>query len=217
MLQLERVGVGSLESGSKPVSSQFVLEIGLIARANRYTGLPSMPWIYVGYNTPRMKLVLFCLVSAVTAMAAVKETKMKLPNSGADFVSGELLFQNHCALCHGLKGGGGRGPMLTQTKLSRAPDDATLLKVIEDGIRGTEMPGADSMSEREMKQTAAYVRSLGRLPQKPVPGNPARGRRFTVAKATVPPAIRSKAKEESRGRTLRGSAGDAAPAICANR
>jgi cytochrome c oxidase cbb3-type subunit 3 len=122
-----------------------------------------------------MKLLLLCLVSALTAMAAVKETKMKLPNSRADLVSGELLFQNHCALCHGLKGGGGRGPMLTQTKLSRAPDDTTLLKVIEDGIRGTEMPGADSMSEREMKQTAAYVRSLGRLPQKPAPGNPARG------------------------------------------
>ena len=60
--------------------------------------------------------------------------------------------------------------MLTQARLSRAPDDATLLKVIGEGIRGTEMPGADSMSDREMRQTAAYVRSLGKLPQKPVPG-----------------------------------------------
>src|SRR5260370_9418582 len=65
--------------------------------------------------------------------------------------------------------------MLAQAKLSRAPDAAMLVNVIEHGIRGTEMPGADSMSEREMKQTAAYVRSLGRAPQKPVPGNPARG------------------------------------------
>jgi cytochrome c oxidase cbb3-type subunit 3 len=122
-----------------------------------------------------MKHASFYLVSAIVAVAAVKETKVKLPNSRADLAGGENLFQNHCALCHGPKGEGGRGPMLTQARLSRAPDDATLLKVIEDGIRGTEMPGADSMSEREMKQTAAYVRSLGRLPQKPVPGNPARG------------------------------------------
>jgi cytochrome c oxidase cbb3-type subunit III len=57
----------------------------------------------------------------------------------------------------------------------RAPDDAALLKVIEDGIRGTEMPGADSMSDHEMRQTAAYVRSLGKVPLKPVPGDPARG------------------------------------------
>jgi len=115
------------------------------------------------------------LVSAAVSLAAVKETKVKLPTSRADLATGEQLFQNHCALCHGLKGGGGRGPMLTQAKLSRAPDDTALLKVIEDGIRGTEMPGADSMSDREMKQTAAYVRSLGKLPQQPVPGNPRRG------------------------------------------
>jgi putative heme-binding domain-containing protein len=122
-----------------------------------------------------MKHVLLCLVSVMALMAASKETKVKLPSSRADLANGEKLFQNHCALCHGLNGGGGRGPMLTQAKLSRAPDDTALLKVIEEGIRGTEMPGADSMSDQEMKQTAAYVRSLGRVPQKPVPGNPTLG------------------------------------------
>jgi cytochrome c oxidase cbb3-type subunit III len=122
-----------------------------------------------------MNYLLLYLMPAVALMAAVKEPKVKLPSSRADLAEGEKLFQNHCALCHGLKGGGGRGPMLTQAKLSRAPDDATLLKVLEEGIRGTEMPGADSMSEREMKQTAAYVRSLGKVQQQPVPGNATRG------------------------------------------
>ena len=60
-------------------------------------------------------------------------------------------------------------------KATRAPDDTALLKVIEEGIRGTEMPGADAMSDREKRQAAAYVRSLGRVPMKPVPGDPARG------------------------------------------
>jgi cytochrome c oxidase cbb3-type subunit 3 len=122
-----------------------------------------------------MKRALLCMVSAVAAMAAGTEPKVKLPSSRVDLATGEKLFQHHCALCHGPKGEGGRGPVLTQAKLSRAPDDATLVKVIEDGIRGTEMPGADSMSDREMRQTAAYVRSLGKTPQKPVPGNPAHG------------------------------------------
>src|SRR5580693_416968 len=122
-----------------------------------------------------MKLTLLWLVSGGVALAAATETKVKLPTSRADLLRGEKLFEVQCALCHGPKGEGGRGPMLTRAKLSRAPDDATLLKILEDGIRGTEMPGADSMSEREMKQTAAYVRSLGKLPQKPVPGNPERG------------------------------------------
>jgi cytochrome c oxidase cbb3-type subunit III len=122
-----------------------------------------------------MKPVSLYLASAILVLAATKEPRVKLPNSRVDLTNGEKLFENHCALCHGPKGEGGRGPMLTRAKLSRAPDDATLLKILEEGIRGTEMPGADSMSEHEMKQTAAYVRSLGRLPQKPVPGNPVHG------------------------------------------
>ena len=122
-----------------------------------------------------MKCVLLYAVSAIAALAAATETKVKLPNSRADLASGEKLFQNHCTRCHGPKGEGGRGPMLTRAKLSKAPDDAALLKVVENGIRGTEMPGADSMSEREIRQTAAYVRSLGKVSQKPVPGNPSRG------------------------------------------
>jgi cytochrome c oxidase cbb3-type subunit 3 len=128
-----------------------------------------------------MKSALVCVAGVVflhvfmTEGMAATEPKVKLPNSRADVERGQKLFLHHCALCHGQTGEGGRGPMLTQAKLGRAPDDATLLKVIEDGIRGTEMPGAGAMSDREMRLTAAYVRSLGKVPLKPVPGNPAHG------------------------------------------
>src|SRR5580658_1003094 len=122
-----------------------------------------------------MKLALSLLVSGVAALAAGTENKVKLPNSRADLLNGEKLFHVHCALCHGPNGEGGRGPMLTRAKLSRAPDDAALLKILEDGIRGTEMPGAGAMSDREIRQTAAYVRSLGKVALKPVPGDAARG------------------------------------------
>jgi cytochrome c oxidase cbb3-type subunit III len=122
-----------------------------------------------------MKPAFLYVVCAVTSLAAVTEVKVKLPNSRADLARGEKLFTVHCALCHGPKGEGGRGPMLTQAKLSRAPDDAMLLKVIGEGIRGTEMPGAGAMSDHEVRQTAAYVRSLGKVTLKPVPGNPTHG------------------------------------------
>ena len=122
-----------------------------------------------------MKFALLCVVSLTASLAAVTETKVKLPTSRADLTSGEKLFSVHCALCHGPKGEGGRGPLLAQAKLSHAPDDTALLKVIEEGIRGTEMPGAGAMSDHEMRQTAAYVRSLGRVSIKPVPGNSAHG------------------------------------------
>lgn len=112
---------------------------------------------------------------AITAVAADTKTKVKLPNSRADLVRGEKLFQVHCARCHGPRGEGSRGPTLIRARLVHAPDDAALLAVIDEGIRGTEMPGAEAMSRHEMLQTAAFVRSLGKVPQQPVAGDPARG------------------------------------------
>jgi len=122
-----------------------------------------------------MKLAPLLVLSAIAALAAGTETKVKLPASRADLLRGEKLFQVHCSRCHGAKGEGSLGPALTRPKLRHAPDDAALLKVIEEGIRGTEMPGAGAMSDHEMRQAAAYVRSLGKAPMKPVPGDPARG------------------------------------------
>ena len=89
---------------------------------------------------------------------------------------GGQLFSVHCALCHGPKGEGRTRTIARSSEaVHHAPDDAALLKVIEEGIRGTEMPGAGAMSDHEMRQTAAYVRSLGRVSIKPVPGNSAHG------------------------------------------
>src|SRR5215468_3921979 len=99
-----------------------------------------------------MKRALLAVLCAIGAMAADTGPKVKLPSSHADLARGEKLFQVHCARCHGAKGEGSRGPALTRPKLPRAPDDTALLKVIEEGIRGTEMPGADAMSDREMRQ-----------------------------------------------------------------
>ena len=122
-----------------------------------------------------MKLGLLLIVLGVAALAAERGPKVKLPSSRSEVLRGEKLFQVHCALCHGPKGEGGRGPMLARARLSRAPDDAALLKILSDGIRGTEMPGAGAMSDREMRQTAAYVRSLGKVALKPVAGDAAHG------------------------------------------
>src|SRR5438045_4291619 len=122
-----------------------------------------------------MKLTWLLLALSAAALAAGTESKVKLPASRADLQQGEKLFKVHCALCHGPNGEGGRGPLLTRAKLTRAADDAGLLRILEDGIRGTEMPGAGALSEREMRQTAAYVRSLGKTPQKPVAGDAAHG------------------------------------------
>src|SRR5687768_11795499 len=115
------------------------------------------------------------IILLVAGVANAAETRVKLPNSRTDLATGEKLFQANCGRCHGPKGEGGLGPVLAQPKLRRAPDDDALVKVIQGGIPGTEMPGADAMTEREIRQTAAFVRTLGKVPAKAPPGNAAHG------------------------------------------
>ena len=88
---------------------------------------------------------------------------------------GRRLFEAQCALCHGQNGGGGRGPSLLKPTLDKAPDAPALERVIGEGLP-PEMPGAWQLSPNEVKQLAAYVRSLGSVTQELVPGNVPRGR-----------------------------------------
>ena len=89
---------------------------------------------------------------------------------------GRRLFDIHCSRCHGVGGGGGEGPALTKPVLRYAPDDATLVSVIQDGIPRTAMVGSFALSDAEAMDVAAYVRSLGRVEQEAVAGDVERGR-----------------------------------------
>jgi len=97
------------------------------------------------------------------------------PPAAPDVAAGKLVFEGHCALCHGMDGGGGRGPSLRRAKLSRAPDDEALKSLIENGI-APEMPPAWFLSTLEIASVAAYVRTLGNVPPEILPGDPARGK-----------------------------------------
>src|SRR5882757_9528793 len=94
--------------------------------------------------------------------------------------TGRRIFESQCALCHGQTGGGGRGPALNRPKLDRAPDDDALRKLISEG--SGDMPGAWQLHADEVAAVAAYVRTLGTLPQELVPGDPARGARVYGAR-----------------------------------
>ncbi len=93
-----------------------------------------------------------------------------------DLARGKKLYEGFCSLCHGQTGTGGKGPNLAQPTLPRAADDEQLVAVIREGIRGTEMPGFWQLTEREAKQLAAYVRSLGRIEPEKLNGDPVRGK-----------------------------------------
>jgi putative heme-binding domain-containing protein len=89
--------------------------------------------------------------------------------------------------CHGPGGEGGQGAILARPTLSRAPDDAALFEVIKNGLRGTEMPGAFAMTDHEIWQVAAFVKTLGRPAVSSVafPGDAGRGEQVFRAKGCV--------------------------------
>ncbi len=98
-----------------------------------------------------------------------------------DLAQGERLFQLHCAGCHGPKGEGGKGPNLAVSRLARASADEELVRVITQGIEGTEMP-TSRIDTDQIKQVASFVRRLGLSPPEPVPGNAQRGEELYSAK-----------------------------------
>jgi cytochrome c oxidase cbb3-type subunit III len=129
-----------------------------------------------------MRLVGMLLASAFVLAAQVDlvDPEYVIPKQNpfttpADLKRGERLFLGQCGRCHGPKGEGGLGAMLAQPRLSHAPDDQSLFKLIRDGVPGTEMPPGPTLTSREIWQLAAYVRSLGRLPVENVAGDPRRG------------------------------------------
>jgi putative heme-binding domain-containing protein len=93
-----------------------------------------------------------------------------------DLAQGKRLFEGNCARCHGVNGAGGIGPTLTRARLRHAADEKALIEVIRDGIPGTEMPWTWWLDDRELKQVAVYVRSLGRTEAASLPGDPLKGK-----------------------------------------
>jgi cytochrome c oxidase cbb3-type subunit 3 len=96
-----------------------------------------------------------------------------------DLARGRLHYIASCARCHGVEGGGGEGPPLARSTLTRAPDDRALMRIMARGIPGTGMSGARWLAPSELRQVALYVRSLapaGPDDAEVLSGNPSQGR-----------------------------------------
>jgi putative heme-binding domain-containing protein len=87
---------------------------------------------------------------------------------------GERLFQTDCASCHGPRGEGGIGAPLAVPRLARARDPAALIKLIRQGIEGTEMPES-RRTGADVAALAAWVGKLSERPPEKLPGDPRRG------------------------------------------
>ena len=117
------------------------------------------------------RIPIAALVFAIATVSSVAQEE-SLPARG----KGERLFEAHCAICHGIGGTGGRGPRLDLAKLRRAPNTASLTRIIRGGISGTEMPGSWMISGEDAQEIADYVESLGARTPEILPGDATNGK-----------------------------------------
>ena len=94
-----------------------------------------------------------------------------------NLADGKATFRSNCAFCHGLVGGGGRGPALNTGRFVHGSTDDDIRNVIRGGVPGTTMP-AFEFEKDELSHLIAYVRTLSGSAGKaaPVAGDPAKGR-----------------------------------------
>ena len=114
-------------------------------------------------------LVLPLLILAPTAAFAQHAT-------GADLFSGEQVFQNLCANCHGRDGALVPNVDLGHGVFRQPYTDAQLVTVILKGIANTPMPGNPTMSEAQAQLVVDYLRSRAVDSSSALAGNAAKGR-----------------------------------------
>lgn len=128
-----------------------------------------------------MRVYAATMLSLILSAVAARGPQQKSPPAPSssptapDVAAGKLVFEGRCALCHGMDGGGGRGPSLRRPKLAHAADDDALKSVIENGIQ-PDMPPAWYLSPEEIANVAAYVRTFGNVPPEVLAGDSVRGK-----------------------------------------
>jgi cytochrome c oxidase cbb3-type subunit 3 len=125
--------------------------------------------------------IVFCF----TALQISAQDQNPLANDPKASKLGEFQFRSNCAFCHGLGArGGGRGPDLTRAQKRHGNSDGDLFRTINEGVPGTAMPpnGATQqgvgMTDTEIWQVIAYIRSVQvKTPAQP-PGDAAHGKQL---------------------------------------
>jgi len=113
------------------------------------------------------------VAAPMTAAAQTRSTRLA---PATDPSAGKQVFDSQCAWCHGADGEGGTGPNL-RGKLRHVTDYKSIVDIVTNGIPSTEMPAFRSpLTERSIRQAAAYVQSLSRAAAvRPGAGSPQRG------------------------------------------
>ncbi|HEX4546323.1 MAG TPA: cytochrome c [Candidatus Acidoferrum sp.] len=86
-------------------------------------------------------------------------------------VAGRILFEQHCAECHGANGEGGKkGPNLRAEEVQNAEPGA-IFWILTNGVVRKGMPVWSKLPEPQRWQLVSYLKSLGVVAAKPAESN----------------------------------------------
>jgi cytochrome c(L) len=110
-------------------------------------------------------LALLGLASGVAPVLAQRaEAKKMNPYTGNPEAVREgrrLYLKYGCAGCHGVGGGGGMGPAVTDDEWKFGSDDETLMKLVKGEIPEQRMPKVfGALPDDEIWKILAYIRSV---------------------------------------------------------
>ena len=118
----------------------------------------------------------------LAAQPRTTRTTNPLASDAKAIERGRINFRGRCAVCHGIDAKGYRGSDLTTGEWVHGGSDVQLFRTIATGVQGTEMPGNGNLSEDEVWQLIAYLRTLAGPTGGPERGDAARGEQLFWAK-----------------------------------
>ena len=95
-------------------------------------------------------------VSSSVSFSTSAQTATQSPEQTADAAQGQHLFVMNCAHCHGDDARGDRGPNLHDLHRS----DARIHEVITAGIKGEMLSFGKKLSDPDVRQLIAFLRTL---------------------------------------------------------
>lgn len=132
-------------------------------------------------------LLRLAAATAVCAAAFLGAQKNPVSNNSSDaaLIGGRQAFAASCASCHGLDGRGGE----RAADIATRPDvkelsDASLLRIIRQGVPGTGMPAFRTLGDSRIQAIVRHLRNLqGDGATLAVPGSPEAGKTLFFGKA----------------------------------
>ncbi|MFZ1203484.1 MAG: c-type cytochrome [Candidatus Acidiferrales bacterium] len=109
-----------------------------------------------------MRSILAATVAAAifAALSAARVSAAAGPQRrGPDLSTGKQLFDSSCSSCHGQDASGGLGPNIQRIPATLG-DEATA-KIIKGGVPGTGMPAFAGLTDAQLMQIVAHIRTLG--------------------------------------------------------